>query len=82
MMIPIRETLERFLGRPGRLFKFKMVLWGWPHRFIELAHKHGTKVYASQVDSIREYNKMRKLNLDGIMTNKIEVIGPYSQTIY
>lgn len=80
IMIPIRETLERVIGPPGRLIKFTSVLWGWPERFIKLAHKNGTKVYASQVDTIEEYNQMMKLNLDGVMTNKIEVIGPYSQS--
>ena len=77
IFIPIRETLERVIGKPGRLVKFTSVLWGWPEKFIELAHNNGTKVYASQVDSIEEFEEMSRFNLDGIMTNKIEIIGPY-----
>src|SRR5690606_28960161 len=76
IMIPIRETLERVIGKPGRYIKFTSVLWGWPNKFIKLAHEHGTKVFASQVDSIEEFKQMKKLDLDGIMTNKIELIGP------
>jgi glycerophosphoryl diester phosphodiesterase len=77
IFIPIRETLERVIGKPGKYVKFTSALWGWPERFIDLAHKYGTKVYASQVDSVEEFNEMNKLNLDGIMTNRIEVIGPH-----
>lgn len=79
LFIPIRETLERLIGRPGRAVKFTTILWGWPEKFISLAHKHGTRIYASQVDSIDEYHQMKKLDLDGIMTNKIELIGPTSE---
>ncbi|MBT4792335.1 MAG: hypothetical protein HON90_12260 [Halobacteriovoraceae bacterium] len=79
LFIPIRQTLERVLGKPGRHVKFTSILWGWPEKFIKLAHNNGTKVYASQVDSLHEYDEMIKLDLDGIMTNKIELIGPYSQ---
>jgi len=75
IMIPIRETLGRFYPKLKSI-KFISVLWGWPHKFIQLAQKHGTKVYASQVDSIEEYEEMRKLPLSGIMTNKIELIAP------
>jgi glycerophosphoryl diester phosphodiesterase len=57
--------------------KFISVLWGWPHRFIRKANKHGTKVYASQVDTLEEYQEMRKLPLSGIMTNKIELLAPH-----
>ena len=76
IFIPIRESLERVLGKPGRYLKFISILWGWPDKFINLAHKHGTKVYASQVDSVEEYREMIKLDLDGLMTNKVELIAP------
>lgn len=75
IMIPIRETLERLHPKLKDVMLTK-VLWGWPDKFIRLAHAHGTKVYASQVDSRGEYEDMIKFPLDGIMTNKIELIGP------
>jgi glycerophosphoryl diester phosphodiesterase len=78
IMIPIRESLER-LDPKLKGIKLTSVLWGWPHKFIKLAQAHGTKVYASQVDSAEEYHEMVKLPLNGIMTNKIELIGPLHQ---
>ena len=80
IMIPIRETLERFNSNLKGIM-LTTVLWGWPHKFIKLAHAHGTKVYASQVDSVEEYEEMIKFPLDGIMTNKIEIIGPIHNQI-
>lgn len=73
--VPIRETLERIYPSLKGL-QVTDVLWGWPDRFIERAHQHGSQVYASQVDSIEELHEMLKLDLDGIMTNRIERIGP------
>lgn len=78
LFVPVRETFERVLGKPGKYVKFISVLWGWPDEFIKKAKENGTEVYASQVDSIAEFEDMKKLDLDGIMTNKIEIIGPYS----
>lgn len=79
IMVPIRETLERVIGSPGRHIKFTSVLWGWPNKFLKLAQLNNTEVYASQVDSIKEFDLVTSMELNGIMTNKIELIGPYSQ---
>lgn len=79
IMIPVRETLERMIGGVGRHVKFTSILWGWPERFIELAHKNGTEIFASQVDSVEEYEELKDLKLDGFMTNKIEIVGPHSR---
>ncbi len=76
IFIPVRETMERLLGRPGRYLKVTSFLWGWPESFIKKAHEAGTEVYASQVDSIELYKEYSKYDLDGIMTNRIEIIGP------
>jgi glycerophosphoryl diester phosphodiesterase len=75
LMIPIRENLGRLHPILGSI-QLTSVMWGWPDKFIERAKQHGTRVYASQVDSIEEYNKMMQFALHGIMTNKIELIGP------
>lgn len=73
--IPIRETLGRWIdGLDG--VKVTTLLWGWPTDFIERAHSHGSEVYASQVDSEKAFHEMMRLNLKGIMTNKIELIAP------
>ena len=79
IFIPIRETLERVIGKVGRHVMFTQMLWGWPEKFIQLAHQNGAQIYASQVDSPELYQQMKELNLDGIMTNNIELIGPIHQ---
>ncbi len=76
IFIPIRESLEKILGKPGRYLKATSLIWGWPEGFIKKAHKYGTKVYASQVDSAEELEFVKQFEFDGIMTNKIEVIAP------
>ncbi|MGE4232639.1 MAG: glycerophosphodiester phosphodiesterase family protein [Bacteriovoracia bacterium] len=76
LFVPIRETLERLNPRLSGI-KGTDILWGWPKKFLERAHKYGTEVYVSQVDSVEELEHLQGLNLDGIMTNKIEVIGPH-----
>ena len=75
LFVPIRQT---FGIVNGSLENVKLVdlLWGWPDKFIERAHRHGTEVYPSQVDSIEELNFILKYNFDGLMTNKMELIGP------
>lgn len=78
LFIPIRETMGRLFA-PLDSVRFVDVLWGWPGAFIELAHQHGTEVFPSQVDSEREYWQFRDLPIDGLMTNKIEILGPVIQ---
>lgn len=75
IMVPIRQTLG-IIDPKLENVKLVSLLWGWPEKFIARANKHGTEVYAAQVDSVEEYNEMIKLPLAGIMTNKIEIIGP------
>ncbi|HEY9840632.1 MAG: glycerophosphodiester phosphodiesterase family protein [Candidatus Sericytochromatia bacterium] len=53
---------------------------GWPHLILAKAHTAGLKVYVSDVDSETELGKVRDLPLDGIVTNRIEVIGPLLAT--
>ncbi len=73
--VPLRETLGR-ISKNLDSVKVTDVLWGWPHEFIERAHAHGTRIYVSQVDSEAELNQVIDLPIDGIMTNRIELIAP------
>lgn len=76
--VPLRETLGR-ISKNLDSVKATDVLWGWPHKFIERAHAHGTRIYISQVDSEEELQQVIDLPIDGIMTNKIELIAPLMQ---
>jgi len=55
-------------------------LWmvpGWPNDFLQKAAKAGVPVYVMDVDTTAEAGKLTKLPIHGIMTNKIEIIGPF-----
>jgi len=75
LFVPLHETMERATS-VLKSVKLVSLLWGWPHKFIERAHDNGTEIYISQVDTLADWNEVRNLKADGIMTNKIEVIGP------
>jgi len=74
-MIPLNETLER-LHPILRNIKAEDVVWGWPKDFINLAHKYHSKVYASMLVTPEDWMRVKDLDLDRVMTEKIEVIGP------
>lgn len=76
--VPLRETLGR-LSEHLNSVRALDLLWGWPHKFIERANAHGTRIYVSQVDSEEELQQVIDLPIDGIMTNKIELIAPLMQ---
>lgn len=74
LFVPLHETM----GRAFPILKnVKLVdlLWGWPNKFIERAHANGTEIYISQVDTPADWEEVRSLKVDGIMTNKIEMIA-------
>ncbi len=75
IFVPLHESLGRF-GRVFASLRAVDILWGWPHKFLERTHAHGTKIYISQVDSEEDLQFVKDLPIAGIMTNKIEVIGP------
>jgi glycerophosphoryl diester phosphodiesterase len=79
LFVPIRETLDRLHPWLGSI-RGTSVLPGWPHKMIERFEAHGTKLYATQVDSVEEFREMRKLPLHGIMTNRIELLSPHLST--
>ena len=49
---------------------------GWPNLIIARAHQAGAKVFITDVDTEDELNALKHLPIDGIQTNRIEVIGP------
>jgi glycerophosphoryl diester phosphodiesterase len=73
--VPLNQSLGFFVKILSPL-EVTDILWGWPKSFLEKAHQHGTKIYASQVDSEEDLLKVIDLPIDGIMTNRIEIIAP------
>ena len=53
----------------GRLFL------GWPGRFLSKVHEAGGMVFV-ETDSLDEAIELRNVGVDGIMTDRIEVLGP------
>lgn len=49
---------------------------GWPHLILARAHQAGARVFIIDVDTPEELADIADLPLDGIQTNRIEVIGP------
>jgi len=54
-------------------------LWlvpGWPNDFLRKAATAHIPFYVTDVDTVAEARKLGRLPINGIMTNRIEVIGP------
>jgi len=54
-------------------------LWlvpGWPNDFLHKAATAQIPFYVTEVDTVAEARKLEQLPINGIMTNRIEVIGP------
>jgi glycerophosphoryl diester phosphodiesterase len=49
---------------------------GWPNLILARAHQAGARVYVIDVDTPEQLEAIQDLPLDGIQTNRIEVIGP------
>lgn len=49
---------------------------GWPHLILSRAHQAGARVFVVDVDTPEEYASVADLPLDGIQTNRIDIIGP------
>jgi glycerophosphoryl diester phosphodiesterase len=49
---------------------------GWPHLILARAHQAGARVYVADVDTPEQLAAVAQLPLDGVVTNRIEVIGP------
>ena len=49
---------------------------GWPHLILARAHQAGVPVFITDVDTPEQLASVMNLPIDGIQTNRIEVIGP------
>jgi len=49
---------------------------GWPNAFLQQSAVAHIPFYVTEVDSVEEAEKLVRLPINGIMTNRIEVIGP------
>lgn len=49
---------------------------GWPHLILARAHQAGVPVFIADVDTPEQLQSVMNLPIDGIQTNRIEVIGP------
>ncbi|NJM71250.1 MAG: glycerophosphodiester phosphodiesterase [Scytonema sp. RU_4_4] len=61
------------IGAPARYLKY---VPGWPNLVLVKAREAGLKVYVVDVDTKEELEQVQDLPIDGIITNRIEVIGP------
>ncbi|NES67840.1 MAG: glycerophosphodiester phosphodiesterase [Okeania sp. SIO2D1] len=70
----ISELCSRYaIGIPVSLLKYTP---GWPNLFLSQARQANLKVFVIEVDSLEDLERVRELPLDGIVTNRIEIIGP------
>ncbi len=49
---------------------------GWPHLILARAHQAGVPVFITDVDTPEQLASVTDLPIDGIQTNRIEIIGP------
>jgi glycerophosphoryl diester phosphodiesterase len=63
------------LGLPAQYVR---LAWGWPYRFLRTASRAGVRFYVI-VDSEEDAAAFSDTPVDGIITDYIEVIGPYYQ---
>ena len=49
---------------------------GWPHLILARAHQAGARVIVAEVDTPEQLTAVAGLPIDGIETNRIEIIGP------
>lgn len=73
--IPLHETLERLSPHLAGI-RVTDLIWGWPEKFIARAHENDAQVYISGVETEDDLKAVKGLAIDGLMTNRIEVIGP------
>ena len=52
-------------------------VWGFPDRFMESAIAAGTRVFVTEIDTIVDATTAIGLPIHGVMTDRIEVVGPH-----
>ncbi|MEM1242605.1 MAG: glycerophosphodiester phosphodiesterase family protein [Cyanobacteria bacterium P01_H01_bin.26] len=50
---------------------------GWPGLFLSKARQANLQVYVLEVDTLDSWEKIQHLPLDGIVTNRVDIIGPF-----
>ncbi len=60
-------------GVPARYLKY---VPGWPSLFLSKSHQANLQVYVLDVDTLEQLESVKNLPIDGIVTNRIEIIGP------
>lgn len=63
---------------PARYLKY---VPGWPSLFLSKAQQVKLKVYVVDVDTREDLGKIKDLPIDGIVTNRIEIIGPLMKKV-
>jgi len=61
------------MGIPAR---YLWLVPGWPNDFLRKSAAATVPFYVTEVDTVEEAKKLGRLPITGIMTNRIEVIGP------
>lgn len=61
------------MGLPDR---YLWLVPGWPNDFLHKSAAAHIPFYVTEVDSVEEARKLAQLPINGIMTNRIEIIGP------
>jgi glycerophosphoryl diester phosphodiesterase len=61
------------MGVPAR---YLWLVPGWPNDFLRKSAAAHVPFYVTEVDSVEEAKELGQLPINGIMTNRIEVIGP------
>jgi len=61
------------LGIPVRYLKY---VPGWSSLLLSQAQQANLKVYVIDVDTPEDLEKVKGLALDGIVTNRVEIISP------
>lgn len=64
---------QQIIGIPYRLLPS---IPGWPNLILARAHQAGARVFITDVDTVEQFETIVHLPIDGIQTNRIEVIGP------
>jgi len=57
-------------------YRSASLLWGWPERFVGRARRAGVSVYVAWVNSLPALEEVLASPVDGIMTDRIELLGP------
>ncbi|MGD8598832.1 MAG: hypothetical protein PVJ26_17560, partial [Anaerolineae bacterium] len=61
------------LGLPP---EYVRLAWGWPYRFLDVVHEAGLRFYLL-VDTAPDAQRFRHIPVDGVITDYIEVVGPF-----